>query len=257
MPKPTIAIFAPDSADIDKATVVAKQLNLPYRELNQAYDFLLLVTSEYIGIQPCHAQITTKPLHVDFLSAKLQYRQHQASLRKEALARAIGMKPGNNPYIVDATAGLARDSFILASLGFEITLLERSPILHLLVMDAIQRSATDSMIATITHRLHLVHTDAITWLLEKKSSNQSPQIIYLDPMFPERRKTAEVKKEMRILQDLLGEDNDANQLLITALTCATQRVVVKRPRLAPPLAGHTPAFQLVGKSARFDIYITR
>ena len=257
MDKPSIAVFAPDPSYLDKATAIAQKLNLPYFQSDQAYQFLLLVTTDYIGIQP-YPTSKIKPLYVDFLSPTMQYRKNQASLRKEAIARAMGVKPQDNPIIVDATAGLACDSFILASLGFTVTLLERSPILHLLVDNAIQRAVANPIAAPIVNRLQLIHTNAITWFEQYKlAENPLPHVIYLDPMFPERRKSAQVKKEMRMLQAIIGEDNDADQLFMTALTCATQRVVVKRPRLAPPLAGRPPAFQLLGKSSRFDVYITR
>ena len=104
-------------------------------------------------------------------------------------------------------------------------------------------------------RLHLIQSDAIFYLKNLEISAR-PDIIYLDPMFPERSKTALVKKEMRIFQDIVGDDNDADLLLKTALACASQRVVVKRPRLAKPLADIEPNNYLKGSSSRFDVYIT-
>ncbi|OGT47738.1 MAG: hypothetical protein A3E83_04865 [Gammaproteobacteria bacterium RIFCSPHIGHO2_12_FULL_41_20] len=254
--KPTIAVFAPNPVNLAKATAIAQQLNLPYFAPGQPYDFLLLIADQYIGIQSIRTP-PTNPFYIDFLSAKLHYRQTQASLRKEALARAIGIKPQENPVIIDATAGLARDSFILASLGYNITLLERSPILHLLISDAIQRAAQDPIAAPIINKLHLIQADAISWLQNQHAANLLPHVIYLDPMFPERRKSAQVKKDMQVLQSLVGNDSDTEQLFAVALACAAARVVVKRPRLAPLLTKRLPTFQLIGKSARFDIYITR
>lgn len=188
---------------------------------------------------------------VDFLSGKLTYRRQNASLRNEILARAMGLNHHSNPIIVDATAGLARDSFILASLGFEIYLLERSDIVHALVADGIQRAMENIHVAPIVKRLHLIHTDAIAWL---QKGEIIPDIIYLDPMFPERQKSALVKKEMQIFQDIIGDDTDAGKLFKTALACAKKRVVVKRPRLAPPIDETKPSFSMVGRSCRFDIY---
>lgn len=191
------------------------------------------------------------PFHIDFLSDKMLYRISQASLRKELLARAIGLRPRENPTIVDATAGLGRDSFILAALGYNVTLLERSPALYAMLSDALQRAKAHPKTAGIVDRMHLIHADAIEWLPRQAPFN----VIYLDPMFPERKKSALVKKEMIILQDIIGKDADSIHLFELAITCATHRVVVKRPRLAANISQIKPNFSLTGKSSRFDIYL--
>src|SRR5690349_7877666 len=125
-------------------------------------------------------------IKIDFLSGPLAYRQKHTSLRKEALARAIGMPPNQHPVIVDATAGLGRDSFILASLGFEIIMLERSPIIFTLLEDALKKASTK--IPVIINRMHLIQADACEWL--EIHGPKGVDVIYIDPMFPERRKTA-------------------------------------------------------------------
>jgi 16S rRNA (guanine1516-N2)-methyltransferase len=83
---------------------------------------------------------------------------------------------------------------------------------------------------------------------------QAPQVIYLDPMFPHRDKSALVKKEMRLFRPLVGDDMDAPALLEAALALASHRVVVKRPRKAPCIEGPKPSHALEGKSSRYDIY---
>lgn len=188
-----------------------------------------------------------KPFFIDFLSPTWHFRLKQASLRKEALARAIGIRPRENPTLIDATAGLGRDSFLLAALGYHVILLERSPIIHALLDDALRRARIAS---PIVDRMSLLERDAIHYL-----ANQSADIVYLDPMFPEREKSAKVKKEMIILQQLLGKEAETDELLNAALACATKRVVVKRPRLASPIANQSPSFSLTGNSCRFDVYI--
>ena len=193
------------------------------------------------------------PLNIDFLSPKLQYRRKHASLRNEAIARAIGLKPKDHPLLVDATAGLANDSFILAALGFELILLERSPILYPLLQSALQNASQDSEVAPIIKRLHLIQADAIHWLTY---CHPQPDVILLDPMFPKRSKSAKTRQTFLLLCDLIGKDEDADILFHQARACALKRVVVKRPRRAKPLANFKPSFQLIGKSARFDIYLT-
>lgn len=233
-----------------QAQQLAHQLQLPFTQNPNEYDFLLIQTPEFLGLQKNNSK--TLPLYVDFLSAEMNRRRTQASLRREALARALGLKANTQPKIVDATAGLGRDSFILACLGFEVQMLERSPIVCALLQDGLNRASQDIKIAPIISRLQLIQTDAGSWL----KTAERPDLIYLDPMFPERRKSALVKKNMQFFQEIIDEEEDADALLKIALTCANKRVVVKRPRLAQPLAGTVPTFNLSGSSSRFDIYLT-
>jgi 16S rRNA (guanine1516-N2)-methyltransferase len=248
----SIAVFA-ESTDFQAAAEkLALRLNLPLTSTVANYDYCLLLTPTFLGLQKTGGK--SLPLYIDFLAGKTAYRAQRASLRGETVARAMGLKKNTQPRIVDATAGLARDSFILATLGFEVDLIERSPIIHALLEDGLARAARDPKVAPIVKRMHLHMADANTWLAELDAS-QHPDIIYLDPMFPERVKSALVKKDMRIFHDVIGADADADQLLQTALTCATKRVVVKRPRLAEFLANLEPAFSQTGSSSRFDVYL--
>ncbi len=182
-----------------------------------------------------------------------------AGLRKESLAKAIGLSPRDDPVIVDATAGLGRDSFILATLGFRIILLERSAIVHALLRDALRRASLDaqqhSLLVPVINRMNLIHADALTWL---SATHLHPDVVYLDPMFPKRKKSASVKKEMVILQDLLGNDEDSATLFNLALACTKQRVVVKRPRLANVIStACLPTYSIIGQSSRFDVYLRK
>lgn len=251
-----IAIAA-SSSQQDIAEALAATLNLPVvtDEKHNEYNYLIIATPEYTGlIKP--ADPAFKPFYIDFLAGKMRYRRDHAGLKRELIARAMGCKPGSHPRIIDATAGLGRDSFILASLGFTVTMLERSKVLYVLLQDALTRAARDPQTAPIVARLQLIQADAISWLSHLKG-NEKPGIIYLDPMFPERQKSASIKKEMAICQDLLGKDEDADVLFQAAFSCAIQRVVVKRPRLAVNIANHAPNFSLTGKSSRFDVYLTQ
>ena len=194
-------------------------------------------------------------LIIDFLSKKLTYRRKQATVKNEILARALGLKKTSLPRIIDATAGLAQDSFMIACLGFEVTLIERSPAVYDSINEAMMRAKQDTALLPIMNRMNLIQADSIIYLSSLKP-DERPDIIYLDPMFPERKKSALNKKAMRVLHDLVGEDLDANQLLHAALACASNRVVVKRPRLAEPLGGTKPSYSIIGNSSRFDIYQT-
>lgn len=189
-----------------------------------------------------------------FLSEALVYRLQRVSFKGEALARAIGLKPRQNPCIVDATAGLGRDSLVLAALGYKVIMLERSDILYAHLLQGLE-SAREQL-APIIDRLSLIHTDSINWL-KSRSADEKPDVIYLDPMYPSKRKSARAKKEMDFLQHLLGDEAEAEDenLLTTALSCAKYRVVVKRPRLGCCLNKMSPNFSIHGRSSRFDIYV--
>lgn len=249
-----IGVFSADASLNENAKVLAERFHLPLAlSAQECFDYKLILTPDYIALQKTDDR--SSPLYIDFLQGKMNYRAQHASIKKEALARAMGLKNHTHPKIVDATGGLAADSFTLASLGFEVTLLERSPIIYLLLEDGIRRAKEDPSIAPIVNRIQLVHADAMKWL-QGLAGRDRPDIIYLDPMFPERKKSALPKKKMLILHDVVGEDADAGMLLEVALACAIKRVVVKRPRLAEMLAlSPAPSFSLLGSSSRFDVYL--
>jgi 16S rRNA (guanine1516-N2)-methyltransferase len=168
------------------------------------------------------------------------------------IAKAVGIQPGVRPVILDATAGLGRDAFLLAQLGCAVTMVERHPLIGVLLTDGLERALGDPEVGEIIERMQLRLGDAVELL--KAWSDEAPQVIYLDPMFPHRDKSALVKKEMRVFRPLVGADDDAPQLLQAALALATHRVVVKRPRKAPNIEGQSPGYVLEGKSSRYDIY---
>jgi 16S rRNA (guanine1516-N2)-methyltransferase len=249
----TIQVTTPYPAYQEAAKALAQRLNLIYSDADSSgVDYWILVTPTGLAIEKTGE--TAKPLVIDFLSGKTNYRRLHTSLRRETLVRALGLKNHSRATLVDATAGLARDSFMLAALGFTVTLLERSGIIHAMLEDAFRRAEASPEIAPIIQRLPLIHTDAIQWMQNLAPENR-PDIIYLDPMFPERTKSALVKKEMRYFHDIVGNDPDADKLLPVALACALKRVVVKRPRLAEHLAATPPSFSQEGTSSRFDVYL--
>lgn len=169
------------------------------------------------------------------------------------VAKAVGIKGSIRPSILDATAGLGRDAFVLAALGCQVAMLERQPVIAALLADGLQRAQqAGGEVAEIAARMTLIHADAIdamgAW------AGDAPQVIHLDPMFPHREKSALVKKEMRLFRPLAGDDLDAPALLAAALGLATHRVAVKRSRKAPAIDGRAPSAQLTGQSSRYDIY---
>ena len=196
----------------------------------------------------------TGGVYVDFVEGKAQHRLKFGGGKGQDIAKAVGLNKHKDLTVVDATAGLGRESFVLASLGCTVTLLERSPIVHALLADGLQRARLEPSLQTILARMKLIQANAIEWL-QNLTIIQKPDVIYLDPMFPERQKSALVQKEMRFLQEVVGEDPDNDNLLAVACTKATKRIVVKRPRIAPELAGRKPAFVISGTAVRYDVYL--
>ena len=192
------------------------------------------------------------PVRVDFVEGAVAHRRLFGGGVGQMIAKAVGLQPGVRPTVVDATAGLGRDAFVLAQLGCQVTLIERNPLIAALLEDGLQRAAADADVAAIVSRMRLLGGDAIALL--NTWPDEVPQVVYLDPMFPHRDKSALVKKEMRLFRPVVGDDDDAPALLEAALALATHRVVVKRARKAPAIAGPKPAFTLEGNSSRFDIY---
>ncbi|WP_265497753.1 16S rRNA (guanine(1516)-N(2))-methyltransferase RsmJ [Providencia rustigianii] len=191
-------------------------------------------------------------IFVDFVSGAMAHRRKFGGGRGEAVAKAVGIKKDYLPDVIDATAGLGRDAFVLAALGCKVRMLERHPVVAALLDDGLQRGYQDLEIGQwLQARMSLIHASSIHALAE---ITDAPDVIYLDPMYPHRQQSALVKKEMRVFQSLVGADDDADSLLAPAIALAKRRVVVKRPDYAEPLAGQKAPSAVTTKSHRFDIY---
>ena len=191
-------------------------------------------------------------VRVDFVEGAVAHRRLFGGGIGQMIAKAVGVQPGVRPQVLDATAGLGRDAFVLASLGCSMTLIERQPLVAALLEDGLMRARQSAEVAPIAAQMRLLQGNAIELL--SAWADEAPQVIYLDPMFPHRDKSALVKKEMRLFRPLVGDDLDAPALLAAALALASHRVVVKRPRKAPCIEGAKPSYVLEGKSSRYDIY---
>ncbi len=194
-------------------------------------------------------------IRVDFVTGAAAHRRKFGGGKGQAIAKAIGLNKGKGitPHVLDGTAGLGRDAFVLASLGCHVTLYERHPIVAALLYDGLQRAYIDHEIGSwMSERMQLAFGSSHALL---PSTDNDIDVVYLDPMFPHREKSAAVKKEMRVFQSLVGGDVDADALLQPALTLAKKRVVVKRPDYAPFLDDKTPSMQIKTKKNRFDVYV--
>jgi 16S rRNA (guanine1516-N2)-methyltransferase len=237
-----------------KPSVKGDIANSDAKELNE---WQLVYTSQGLALR-LNNEPSWGDIIVDFNSPALNYRKLHGGGRNEALAKAIGIKGKDLLSVIDCTAGMGNDSFIMASVGAHVTMLERSPIIGALLEDALNRI---EVVPEFWGRMLLVKTDATDYILKqgaKKDAKPLADVIYLDPMFPHKKKSALVKKEMRAFQQLLGADVDSAQLLDAALKHAGSRVVVKRPSSAEPIelaSGRKPNTAIESKKHRFDVYI--
>ena len=232
----------------DAAAGWAQRLCLP---LEGDSEFALQLGEEGLQLVELGPQ-APGPVKVDFVEGAVAHRRLFGGGSGQMIVKAVGVQAGVRPRVLDATAGLGRDAFVLASLGCEMTLIERQPLIAALLEDGLARAALAHEVAPIVARMRLLTGNAIA--LMQAWQDEPPQVIYLDPMFPHRDKSALVKKEMRLFRPFVGDDLDAPALLEAALNLATHRVVVKRPRKAPLIEGAKPGYALEGKSSRYDIY---
>lgn len=217
------------------------------------YDLQLIFHDDLVELYD--RQLNTS-ISIDFLKGSLAHRQQFGGGRGQAIAKAIGMKSGITPSVLDTTAGMAGDAFVLASLGCSITLLERSAIIFALIEDAVERAALNENFAVILKQgFNIINRDANDYIKEQLSRETiPPDVIYIDPMYPHKKKSALVKKDMQILQRLHGEDDNAAELLENALLYAKKRVVVKRPIQAETISEKKPNTCIKSKKTRYDIY---
>lgn len=200
-------------------------------------------------------------IYVDLVSGAVAHRRKFGGGKGQSIAKAAGLNKGVTPNVLDGTAGLGRDAFVLASLGCKVQMVERHPVVAALLDDGLERAKLDPEIGTwVGERMTLLHASSHDALdkLAQDPRFEKPDVVYLDPMYPHpenKKQTALVKKEMRVFQSLVGADLDADALLAPALSLASKRVVVKRPDYADWLANQKPSMAIETKKNRFDVYV--
>lgn len=253
-----------------RAQAVAAQLSLPcVKSLPSTEGLLALVIDHDQGwLQLCGAN-APGPVMVDFSDPAMLFRRKGG--QNELLGRAVGVKANRHPLIFDATAGLGRDAFVLADLGCTVTLSERSGVLAWLLESAVSAAliSQHQQVREAATRMRVIHGDSCDIDFTRDQPNDQavgltaaavaqadhPRVIYLDPMFPEK-KSAAAKKDLALLQRLHGDvDDTGEQLLSWALTQPVSRIVIKRPIKAPFLARHKPSHSITGKAVRFDVIV--
>lgn len=234
---------------LPRSAILSRELSLPL--VSGADDatsgFFLRYDDEVLHLFDTDSRMT---LAASFDSGSVGYRRRR-HVGGELLVKAVGGIRFAGRSVIDATAGLGGDALLLATAGFEVTMIERSPVIAALLDNALSRAALsdDPTLRQAAAAMNLQVGEAAEWLESHRTD-----VVCLDPMFPPRRKSARVRKEMVLLGKLLAGEDSGEALLAPALRAAGNRVVVKRPRLAPCLDGVKPDWQLRGRSSRFDVY---
>ena len=184
--------------------------------------------------------------------ARLLPRLRPDRLGRELLVRAARVRGVAAPTAVDSTAGLGEDSLLLAAAGFTVTMYEKDPVIAALLQDALERAANEPQLSAIVERMTLVEGDSVAAL---RAMGAAPDVVFLDPMFPERTKSAAVKKKFQLLHRLERPCEDERELLDAALAAGPRKVVIKRPPKGPCLAGVRPSHAVAGKAVRYDVIV--
>ncbi|MBF0176141.1 MAG: class I SAM-dependent methyltransferase [Magnetococcales bacterium] len=252
-----IAVSATDWSLQASAQNLATSLQLPFVTLDSHdYAFLLTCTPERLELRATGPD-GTGPVYVFFDPGDWINRNRPGQGRQRDLAVAMGLRRSKLlPTILDATAGLGRDAYALALLGCKVTMMERSPIVAALLWDGLERALREPLIAPLVERnLIFVPGNAVSVMQTGGDDAVRPDVVYLDPMHPPRTKSALVRKEMRHLRVIVGDDMDSQDLLTAALGYARRRVVLKRPRRAEWLSPQHPSYIVSGRTVRYEVYL--
>lgn len=189
------------------------------------------------------------PFSIDFSNKELLRRKDE---KNQELIKAIGIRNDYKPKVLDTTAGLGRDSFILANFDCKVVMLERNPVIYLLLSNAIENAKLNPLVKDIVNNMTILNVNSIEYLQNIK---QNFDVIYVDPMFPKTNKSRLVKKDMQIFREIVGDDIDSGELFELALKQNVKRVVVKRMKKSEYLLNKKPNFEIVGNTTRFDVYL--
>lgn len=272
LPSPSSLAIKVNPNHFEYCEALAQRLCLPLLGLEQdcaKYHYLVVFDGECLALQQTGVK-AAGPVSVDFVSGAAAYRREQRG--GELIVKAVGGNKQHKPQVWDVTAGLGRDSFVLASCGYPVTMLERSPVVGCLLEDGLRRAqeCADQELRAVIARMRLICVDALDYMKSAEGAikdlgspvqygllaagSDRPDVVVIDPMFPPSKKSALVKKDMRAFHSVVGADHDSADLLTLALATARHRVVVKRPRKSQYLADKKPNYSLEGKAIRFDIY---
>lgn len=246
-----LTLFADPDSDATRTQQLSDSLGVAIVEHVADLDMYLHLQSDRLVLVVNNPQLK-KPVRfcVDFTQAKTSYRAQKTST--ELLIRAVKIQKKLPFAVVDGTGGLGRDAFLLAAAGCRVDVFEKNKIVGALFEDGLRRGKRHPHYAEVLERITLHKVDMITHL---NTFIPKPMVIYLDPMFPKRTKSAKVKQDMQILQRIIQDSDDEKQLFKAAWDAGPHKIVVKRPIKEHPVADLKPSYRVKGKAIRFDVYL--
>ena len=258
-PGKRIEVLCADGASAGRAEELARRLSAPLRPWaparpGEADGLPIEPGTLYLKVARDGLSLARDGLELRPDFTELLPRIKPGALQRELLVKAARVKGAERPRAVDATAGLGEDSLLLAAAGFEVTLCEADPVIAALLEDALARAAAHEALGPVVARMHLAAGDSVAHLAALR---ESPDVVYLDPMFPGRTKSAKVKKKFQLIHGLEcpTDPMDEEALLQAALAARPRKVVIKRPVKGPYLAGATPSHSIAGKAVRYDCLV--
>ncbi|MDD2462421.1 MAG: class I SAM-dependent methyltransferase [Desulfobulbus sp.] len=246
----SIALWAAPDVPGHQAENLAGKLAIPYLKTLPKQGPLLCLGEDRLEFRLLGEPEFTGGLWVDFDSTAARRRSRHTG--SELLVQAAKIRRVSSPLLIDTTAGLGRDAFLLATHGFRVEMIEVNPVVAALLADGLARASKVQHLQLVIERIRLNGGNSVERLA---ALTEIPEVIYLDPMFPERSKSAKVKQNLRLLQYLDDHLIAPESLLQAALLVGANKVVVKRPLKGPFLAGKVPSYTLKGKAIRFDVYL--
>ena len=238
-----ITIYCVDNGDRDAADMLSRQLGVPLADsMGEALTLVFDGTGlSLVGYGMCYQG--------DF--ARTLNRVTKGRLHHEMLVKLAKTKT-EHPVAVDAAAGMGEDSFLLAAAGYEVYLFEQDAVIAALLRDALYRAGEDDRLRGIVGRMHLTEGNSIELMLQL---GITPEIVYLDPMFPPRKKSGLIHKKLQLIQKLEQPCADERELFDAAAAMHPKKIIIKRPLNGAPLADRKPSYTVKGKAIRYDVVV--
>ena len=135
-----IAIVIYEEEERVPAEALAKQLSIPILNQTDDLDVDYRMFFDQGILKLSEAKQLNSAVWIDFSSGKTAYRQKHQGKGKLPISRACGIKNNHRPTIIDATAGLGQDAFVLAGLDCQVICIEQNPFLATLLADGLTRA---------------------------------------------------------------------------------------------------------------------
>lgn len=238
-----ITIYCGDNGDRDAADMLSRQLGVP---LADSMGEALTLVFDGSGLSLVGSGMRYQGDFARTLNRVTKGRLHHEMLVKLAKTKT------EHPVAVDAAAGMGEDSFLLAAAGYEVYLFEQDAVIAALLRDALYRAGEDDRLRGIVGRMHLTEGNSIELMLQL---GITPEIVYLDPMFPPRKKSGLIHKKLQLIQKLEQPCADERELFDAAAAMHPKKIIIKRPLNGAPLADRKPSYTVKGKAIRYDVVV--